>query len=75
MLVRFARPWFNGKLYKPSKFGVDVPDELRNVLPEGAEVIETPPPPKVTKVPKQRALSELAKKQAASSDILSDEDE
>lgn len=44
MLVNLKRPFFvkGYKLFKPAKFGTEIPDELQSQLPRDAE-IRTPP--------------------------------
>lgn len=47
MIVRFKRPWFvkGNKLFKPEKFGTEVPDSLAGCLPRDAEVLTPPAKP------------------------------
>ena len=59
MLVRLARPFFYDKLYKPSPYGVEIPDGVK--LPKDAVILEEPPKVEPKAPPKPKALSELVK--------------
>lgn len=59
MLVLLKRPFFADKLYKPSPYGVEIPDGTK--LPSDAVELEAPPKAEPKAMPQPKALSELVK--------------
>lgn len=59
MLVRLQRPFYYDKLYKPSPYGVEIPDGV--TLPKDAVILEEPPKVAPKAMPQPKALSELVK--------------
>lgn len=77
MLVLLKRPFFFDKLYKPSPYGVEMPDGV--TLPKDAVILDSAPvvDPRIKPAPK--ALSEMvkpaSKKAAATMSELAKQDE